>query len=91
MMPSIPERCVFTQKGPAVWCIVASEAIGRLRVPPDLNKPGLGEIPRERIWFLSPDRTLYVSVGRLYTRRPLSLSLAPFARILIQVEVFQIH
>lgn len=50
--------------------IVASEAIRRLQGPSDLNKPGLSPPPGNGIWFLSPDRTLYVSVGYLENPEP---------------------
>lgn len=49
---------------------MASEAIRRLQGPSDLNKPGLSPPPGNGIWFLSPDRTLYVSVGYLENPEP---------------------
>lgn len=46
--------------------IVASEAISRLRGPPDLNKPGLGPTPGNGIWFLSPTE-VYMSLSAATT------------------------
>lgn len=60
---------------------MASEAIGRLRVPPDLNKPGLGEIPGE--WDL-----VFVTRPNFICQCRPTIHAFSSSPILIQLEIF---